>query len=159
MDIQILIGLILTILPVVELRGGLPVIIEYALRNNINFWPYFAAVLILNILVIFFVFFFLDFLHNSFMRLGFYKKFMDKYLENVRRKADKVQKKMISGLGFIALCIFVAVPLPGTGAWTGSFVAWVLGLKRWKSILAISAGVIIAGFIILLASLGFFKAR
>ena len=81
---------------------------------------------------------------------------MGKFLEKVQKKADKVQKKM-ENLGFVALALFVAIPLPGTGAWTGTFVAWVLGLERWKSYLAIGAGVVIAGFIILLASLGLFN--
>ena len=58
--------------------------------------------------------------------------------------------------GYLALTLFVAVPVPGTGAWTGTLVAWVLGLDRWKSIGAISLGVVIAGLIILFTSLGFF---
>ena len=53
--------------------------------------------------------------------------------------------------------LFVAVPLPGTGAWSGCLVSWLLGLDRKKSILAISLGVIIAGLIILFASLGVFS--
>jgi hypothetical protein len=48
MNLQILIGLILTILPVSELRGGLPVIVEYVVRKNLSVWPYFVLVLILN---------------------------------------------------------------------------------------------------------------
>ena len=55
-DTQILIGLLLTVLPVFELRGGLPVIVEWATRNNVSVWPWFILVLILNILVIFFIF-------------------------------------------------------------------------------------------------------
>jgi len=156
MDFQIIIGLILTVLPIIELRGGLPVVVEYALKNNVSIWPYFAVVIFLNILVIFFIFFFLDFLHSSFMNLRFYERFMSGYLERVRKKAEKVQSKM-QNWGYFALCIFVAVPLPGTGAWTGTIIAWVLGLNRLKSIIAISLGVIIAGFLILLLSLGLFS--
>jgi len=51
---------------------------------------------------------------------------------------------------------FVAVPLPGTGAWTGTMVAWIIGLDRFKSFIAISAGIIIAGLFVLLFSLGLF---
>ncbi len=156
MDFQILLGLLMTILPVFELRGGLPVIVEYAVRNNLNIWPLFVLVLILNILIIFFIYFFLDFLHENFMKINLYKKFMHRYLERVRRRAEKVQKQM-DNLGFLALALFVAIPLPGTGAWTGTLVAWILNLNRLKSFIAISCGVVIAGFIILFASLGFFS--
>ena len=53
METQILIGLLLTMLPVFELRGGLPIIVEYVVRNGLSIWPYFLIVLILNILVFF----------------------------------------------------------------------------------------------------------
>ena len=59
--------------------------------------------------------------------------------------------------GYFALMLFVAVPLPVTGAWSGSLIACVLGLNRWKSFLAISAGIIIAGLIVLFVSFGFFS--
>jgi len=152
MDAQILIGLLLTVLPVSELRGGLPVIVEYVTRHGLSVWPWFVIVLILNVLVIFFVFAFLDFLHHRFMGNRFYRRFMDRHLERIRRKAEKVERKM-DKMGFLALALFVAIPLPGTGAWTGCLVAWVLELDRKKSILAIASGVVIAGVLILLASL------
>ncbi len=155
-DTQILIGLLLTVLPVFELRGGLPVVVEWAVRNGVSVWPWFVLVLILNILVIFFIFAFLDFLHHNFMNLRFYEKIVGGYLKKVEKKSEKVMKR-IDEIGYIALALFVAVPLPGTGAWTGTLVAWVLGLDRKKSILAISLGVIIAGLIILFASLGVFS--
>ncbi len=157
MDLQILIGLLLTVLPIVELRGGLPVIVEWAVRNKVSVWPWFILVLFLNILVIFFIFAFLDFLHERFMGFRWYSKFMGGYLKKIEKKSEKIMKKM-ENWGFVALALFVAIPLPGTGAWTGSFVAWFLKLNRIKSIIAISIGVIIAGTIILLASLGFFNS-
>ncbi len=153
MNLQILLGLLLTVLPISELRGGLPVIVEYSARNGISIWPWFIIVLLLNIIVIFFIFFFLDFLHKKFMVFNFYRRFMDKYLEKVRVRAEKMNKK-INNFGFLALVLFVAIPLPGTGAWTGTLIAWTLELERWKSILAIAVGVLIAGILILLASLG-----
>ena len=154
---QLLISLILTILPFIELRGGLPVIIDYALRNNLSVWPYFVIVLILNILLIFFIFFFLDFLHIHFMRLKPYKKFMEGYMCRLIKKSIKFQKNF-KAFGYLALCLFVAIPLPGTGAWTGSFLAWFLKLDRLKSFIAIAMGVIIAGFIVLFISLGVLQA-
>ena len=156
MDTQILIGLLLTILPLTELRGGLPVIIEYVTRNNLSIWPYFLLVLILNILVIFVIFFFLDHLHNFFMKSRAYSRLIGYYLKRIEKKSEKISRK-VGIWEYVGLMLFVAVPLPLTGAWTGCFVAWFLGLDRLKSIIAISLGIIIAGIIILFASLGFFS--
>jgi len=155
MDVQVLIGLLLTILPFVELRGGLPVIVEYAVRNNVSIWPYFLIVLILNILLIFLIFMFFDFLHEIFMRVKWYRVAVGRVLKRVQRKVDKIELKM-DRWGYFALMLFVAVPLPVTGAWTGTIAAWVMGLDRFKSFIAISAGIIIAGLLVLLLSFGLF---
>jgi len=154
MDIQILIGLLLTVLPFIELRGGLPVIVEYTTRKGLSIWPYFAIVLFLNILVILLIFMFFDLLHKVFMRLRWYQKAIGKVLSRLQRRVDRVQARM-DRWGYFALMLFVAVPLPVTGAWSGSLIAWALGLDRWKSFLAISAGIIIAGLLVLFASFGF----
>ena len=155
MDIQVLIGLLLSILPVIELRGGLPVIVEYAVRNNVSIWPYSLIVLILNILLIFLVFMFFDFLHEIFMRVKWYRVVVGRVLKRVQRKVDKIELKM-DRWGYFALMFFVAVPLPVTGVWTGTMAAWVMGLDRLKSFFAIAAGVIIAGLLVLLLSFGLF---
>ncbi len=56
--------------------------------------------------------------------------------------------------GYLALAIFVGIPLPITGAWTGTLIAWLLDLNRKKSFIAIASGVIIAGVLVTLATLG-----
>jgi uncharacterized membrane protein len=155
-DVQILIGLLLTVLPVFELRGGLPIIVEYAVRNNVSVWPYFLMVLVLNILVILLIFMFFDFLHDVFMRIKWYRAVIGRMLKRLQRKVDKVGKNM-DRWGYFALMLFVAVPLPGTGAWTGTIVAWAMGLDRFKSFVAVAAGVVIAGLLVLLFSLGIFS--
>lgn len=156
MDTQILIGLLLTIMPVFELRGGLPVIVEYATRQGVSVWPYFLIVLILNILLILLIFMFFDFLHKLLMNIGWYKRIAGRALARLQKKIDRLEKNM-DRWGYFALMFFVAVPLPGTGAWTGTIAAWVMGLDRLKSFIAISAGVIIAGLLVLLFSLGLFS--
>ena len=153
MDIQILIGLLLTILPISELRIGLPVIIEYCVRNGISIWPYFLLVLILNIFIIFLIFIFFDFVHESFMKFRWYRNAIGHMLKRLQRKVNKVRNKM-NKWSYLALMFFVAIPLPGSGAWTGTLIAWVIGLDRLKSFVAIAFGVIVAGLIILLVSLG-----
>jgi len=153
---ELLLAIILSLLPISELRGGLPVAIDYALKNNIGIFPIFLMVVTLNILAIFIAFFFLDFLHKHFMKIKFYKRIFGFFLKRTRKKAKDVEKNM-KIYGYLALAIFVAVPLPATGAWTGVLIAWILGLNRKKSILAIALGVLGAGIIVLLASLSIFS--
>lgn len=151
MDVQILIGFLLTVLPFIELRGGLPVIVEYVTRKGLSIWPYFLIVIILNILVVLLIFMFFDLLHEVFMRWKFYRRVVGKVIAKVQKRVDKVRDRM-DRWGYLALMLFVAVPLPITGAWSGSLVAWILGLNRWKSFLAISAGIVIAGLLVLFGS-------
>ena len=154
MDLKLIYALLLTITPITELRVGLPLAITYAIEKNISVSFIFLIIVALNILLIFFIFFFLDYINSYLMRIPFYKRNFEKFLEKFRKKVDKFEKKYES-LGFLALILFVAVPLPGTGAYSGCLVSWLLGLERKKSIFAISIGIIIAGLIILLGTLGF----
>lgn len=156
MDTQFILAILLTFFPFVELRGGLPVIIDYCLKNGLNIWPYFSLVVFLNCLITLFVFFFMNYLHRYFLRYKNYKYFIERHLLKIRKKADVFEKKF-DALGFLALAIFVAIPLPGTGAWTGAFVAWALELDKKKSFAWISLGVLGAGIIVLLVSLGIFN--
>jgi uncharacterized membrane protein len=154
MDLRIIYALILTVMPITELRVGLPLALIYALENNIPIYLIFPLIILLNILVIFFIFYFLDNLHATFMRIKLYRKIFNSYMKRFQKKVDKFEKKYES-IGFLALILFVGIPLPGTGAWTGCLVSWILGLDRKKSIFAISLGVLIAGVLILLGTLGF----
>lgn len=153
MDTQILIGLLLTILPIFELRGGLPIIMEYAVRNGLSICPYFLLILFLNIIVIIFIFIFLDFLHESFMKIRWYRRVIKRVLNRIQGKVRKIEKRT-NEWDYFALMLLVAVPLPGTGAWTGTLIAWILGLNKVKSFIAIAIGITIAGLIMLLLSLG-----
>ena len=150
MNFQLLIGLFFTILPFTELRVGLPIIIDYVVKNNLNIIPYFFLVIILNIFVIFVIFLFLDYLHNLFLRFNWYSNFFNKRISKIQKKSIKFQKRF-DKIGYLALIFFVSIPLPMTGAWTGTLLAWLLKLNRGKSILSISVGVIIAGLIMLFA--------
>ncbi|MDP2628502.1 MAG: small multi-drug export protein [Nanoarchaeota archaeon] len=153
MVIKLFYALLLTIMPVTELRVGLPLAILYARENGIPIYLIFFLVVLLNVLVIFFIFYFLDNIHHVFMKRGFYRKSFGNYLKRKREKIDKFERRY-SEFGFIALVLFVAIPLPGTGAWTGTFVSWILGLDRKKSVLAIALGVLIAGILVMLGTLG-----
>ncbi|MFH1326740.1 MAG: small multi-drug export protein [archaeon] len=156
MDLKLVYALILTVMPITELRVGMPVAIVYAVENNVPLYLMFGLIVLLNILLILFIFFFLDNLHKFFMKISLYKKFFEFCFKRIRRKIENFNKNYKT-IGFFALVLFVAIPLPGTGAWTGCLVSWVLGLERKKSILSIALGVLIAGTIIFLASLGFME--
>jgi len=151
---KLLYAILLTIAPVTELRIGMPVAISYALDNSIPLILVFFLIVLINILTIFFIFFLLDNVHHRLMNLNLYKRGFDLYLKRFQKKVDKFEKRY-DKLGFLALVLFVGIPLPGTGAWTGSILSWTLGLDRKKSILAISIGVIIAGLLIFFGTLGF----
>lgn len=153
MDLRIIYAIILTLMPITELRVGLPMAMIYAVENKISVGLIFGLIVLLNILMIFFIFFFLDHLHKVFMKIKIYRKIFEKYFEKFQKKVDKFEKKYDT-LGFIALVLFVAVPLPGTGAWTGCLVSWLVGLNRKKSILAIALGIFIAGSFIFMGTLG-----
>ncbi len=156
MDLRIVYAIILSILPISELRGGLPLAIIFARENNIPLMLIFSLIVMANILAVFIAFYFFDHIHKFLLKNNFYKKIFEKYVNKIQKKIDKLEKQY-STTGFLALAIFVGIPLPGTGAWTGCIIAWLLDLDRKKSILAISLGVLMAGILVLLGTLGFMK--
>lgn len=160
---------ILTLLPIFELRLTIPLgILSSSIRlpllgNVLGFGMPWLTVFIVcvaaNMLVALPIFFFLDFFHARFLNFSIYKKTFDFLVGGVQKKARKMEKQ-IDRYGYIALALFVAVPLPITGAWTGALIAWLLGLKRKKSFAAIALGVFIAGIAvtaITMGSIGLFK--
>jgi len=154
MTLKLLYAILLTLLPGTELRLGLPLAMLYAKDNGISLILIFLLIVLINILLIFIIFFFLDHLHVWLMNFKFYERFFKASLKRFQKRVDKFEKRH-AALGFLALTLFVAVPLPGTGAWSGSLVSWILGLDRKKSILSIALGVLIAGLLIFLGTFGF----
>lgn len=78
------------------------------------------------------------------------KKFVDKIITNTRKKAEPIEE-----FKWIGLMLFVAVPFPGTGAWTGAFAASILGMTFWESMSANFVGVLLAGVLVnLVVSVG-----
>ena len=154
MDFRLLYAIILTLMPVTELRVGLPLGIIYAKDVGLPVILISMIILLVNILLIFFVFYFLDNLHHLFMKLKFYRKFFEKILRRIQKKVDKFENRHPS-MEFLMLVLFVGIPIPGTGVWSGVLISWLLGLERKRSILAMMAGVLISGTIIFLGTIGF----
>lgn len=131
---------LLGLIPISELRGAIP----YGYFNGIPLLQCFVISVLANALVAPIGFFFLNTFHKLLNKWSFYHNLFEK---TVTRARTKVEEK-ISKYGLLGLMFFVAIPLPVTGAWTGTLGAWVLGLDRKKSILSIACGVLIAGIIV-----------
>jgi len=131
---------ILTLLPVFELRGGLP----YALLLGIPWMLAYPYCVLLNALVAPIAYLFLDSVHKLLYRWPFYSTNFDKLVERTRKKMTR----KVEIFGFWGVAVFVGIPLPVTGAWTGTLGAWILGLSRKKTLLAILIGVAISGLIV-----------
>ena len=136
--------LLASVSPISELRGGIPLgILYYELDPLLTF---FMAV-IANALIFFPVFFALRLFYD---KLLFRIPLFNKYLDNLRKRG----KPKVEKYGFWGLTLFVAIPLPITGAYTGTILAWLLGIDWKKAFPAVGLGVIVAGVVVLLITLG-----
>ena len=131
-----------SMLPVIELRGAIPV---GWFTFHMPWWQSFLFAVIGNMIPVPFILLFirkiLEWMEGS--RVGF----LNKIGGWIRRKADKNTDK-IQKYGFWGVCFFVAIPLPMTGAWTGSLVAATIHMNFWKALLSAFIGVLIAGTIV-----------
>ena len=133
-------SILLSMMPIAELRGGIP----YALANGISpITAYFVCVAA-NIMAFPIVYLFFGFFHDIFYKMGWYKQLFDKLVLRTRSKVEANIEKW----GFWGLMVFVMVPLPVTGAYTGSFAAWIFGIEKRKAFLAVALGVAISGLIV-----------
>ena len=146
-----------SMVPLIELRGAVPIGLSPLLGDALPLIPLYAVCILGNMLPVPIIFFFA----RKVLIWGADKKFIGKFftfcLEKGEKGGQKLQEKAGRGLYF-ALFLFVGIPLPGTGAWTGTLAASLLNMDFKKSVLAIIAGVILAGIIMGLASIGVFGA-
>lgn len=131
-----IIAFIISMLPVLELRGGLIA----AKLMDIEFAKAFVICFLGNLLPIPFILFFIRRIFNWLKKFKKVNAMIDKLEARSIRKADKVKKYRLFGL-----FLFVAIPLPGTGAWTGALIADLLDIRVRHSFPAIAAGVLCAG--------------
>ena len=136
---------IISMLPILELRGGLLA----ASILNLNFIPAYIISIFGNCLPIPFVLIFLDKIFNWLKNFKTTKKIVVKLENKILSKKEKIEK-----YGYWGLLLFVGIPLPGTGAWTGAGLAVLLRLDRKKSSLVIFLGVILASIIMSIISYG-----
>ena len=138
--------IIISMLPLVELRGAVPLGVMAA---GMSWYEVLPLAYLGNLLPIPFALFFgakaLDWIGT----LKPFTGFVTRYKAKLESKKAQVTK-----YAHIGLFLFVAIPLPGTGAWSGALVATLLEMPRAKAFLSITAGVVVAGLIMLVASNG-----
>lgn len=147
-------------LPLIELRGAIPVATAWGLMNLESVQSIIICYIICilgNMVPVPIIYLFA----RKFLEWGKDKKIIGKpctfFLTKGKAGGEKLQAKAGHGL-FIALMLFVGIPLPGTGAWTGTLAASLLDMNFKQTVISVMAGVIIAGIIMMLASLGVFGA-
>lgn len=140
-----LVIVIIAALPIIELRGAIPFGINLL---GMPWCTVLALAIIGNLLPVPFILLFIEFVAGWLSRFSLFEKFFNWLFERTRRRSNMIEKYKRIGLA-----VFVAVPLPITGAWTGSLAAVLLSLERKWAALSILAGVVVAGIIVTILSL------
>ncbi len=142
---------LISMVPIIELRGAIP----YAVGFGLPLVPSYIICIIGNMIPVPFIFFFA----RRILEWGADKRFVGKFfkfcLEKGHKGGEKLKSKAGRGL-FVALLLFVGIPLPGTGAWTGTLAASILDMDFKRSVAAVMLGVLLAGIIMGLVSSGIF---
>lgn len=139
-----LIVFLISMVPIIELRGAVPIAQEYF---QLPFLPSLIVCVLGNMLPVPFIYFFA----RKILTWGADKKYIGKFFTFCLEKGEKAGQKLVKTAGrgglFFALMLFVGIPVPGTGAWTGTLGASFLNMGFKSTVLSVSLGVIIAGII------------
>lgn len=130
----------LAMVPVFELRGAIPV----GVAAGLPFWTVFLTAFLGNLLPVPFL---ILFTRRVFEWLRTKSALLERFVSRLERKAAS-KEDLLKKYELLGLCILVAIPLPGTGAWTGSLVAAVFDIRLKHAFPAIALGVLIAGIIV-----------
>ena len=141
---------LVSMVPLVELRLGVP----FAVGMGLDYWPALVVCVIGNMLPVPVIYLFA----RKVLEWGRHKKYIGKFFTFCIEKGEKGGRKLTAKAGrgglFIALMLFVGIPLPGTGAWTGALGASFLNMGIKSTALSVSLGVVMAGIIMAVASTG-----
>ena len=147
-----LISFLVSMVPLIELRGA----VIYAIGMDMPYWPSLIVCVLGNMLPVPVIYFFA----RKVLVWGADKRYIGKFFSFCLEKGEKAGQKLVQTAGrgglFLALMLFVGIPIPGTGAWTGTLGASFLNMGIKSTALAVSLGVVIAGFIMGVASTGVF---
>ena len=140
---------LISMVPIIELRGAIPV----AVGMGLPLIPSYIICIIGHMLPVPFIYFFA----RKVLIWGADKPVIGKFFTFCLEKGEKGGKKLQAKAGrglFVALLLFVGIPLPGTGAWTGTLAASLLDMDFKSSVIAVMCGVLLAGVIMALISNG-----
>ena len=139
---------LLSMVPILELRFA----VHFAVGMGLPYLPALVTCVIGNMVPVPFIYLFA----RKFLVWGAKQKYIGKFCSFVLEKGEKAGKKIVAATGrggtFLALMLFVGIPVPGTGAWTGTLAATMLDLGPKTTAAAVSLGVIMAGIIMAVAS-------
>jgi uncharacterized membrane protein len=144
---------LISMVPLIELRGAIP----YAVGFGLPLVPSLIVALLGNMVPVPFIFLFA----RKILEWGKDKKYIGGFFTWCLEKGEKGGRKLEAKAGkglYLALLLFVGIPIPGTGAWTGTLAASILNMDFKKSMLFVFLGLLLAAGIMLLASLGVFGA-
>ncbi len=148
-----LIIFLISMVPIIELRGAM----VYAVGYDLPYLPALLVCVLGNMLPIPFIYFFA----RKVLIWGADKKYIGKFFRFCLEKGEKAGQKMVKAAGrgglFVALTLFVGIPLPGTGAWTGALGASFLNMGFKSTVASVCLGVILAGIIMAVLSTGVFS--
>lgn len=155
MFVKYLIVFLVSMVPLIELRGAIP----YAIAFHLPLVPSYLIAIVGNMLPVPIIFFFARKVLEWGKDVSFkpFAKFCRFCIEKGEMGKQKLLAKANNGV-YVALFLFVGIPLPGTGAWTGTLAASFLDLDFKKSVFAVVCGVVLAGIIMGLLSSGIFGA-
>jgi uncharacterized membrane protein len=137
---------IMAMTPVVELRGAIP----YGVIGGLTIWESFAISVIGNMVPVPII---IIFVRKVFEWLRTKSEWLNAMVTKLENKADQ-KKDIVEKWEALGLAILVAIPLPGTGAWTGALVAAMMDMRLKKALPAITLGVIVAGIIVSILTFG-----
>ena len=144
-----LIAFLVSMVPLIELRGGVP----YAVVHGLDYFPALIICAIGNMLPVPIIYLFA----RRVLLWGCDKKYIGKFFTYCIEKGHRGGQRLVAKTGrgglFVALLLFVGIPLPGTGAWTGTLAASFLNMGLKSTTLAVSLGVIMAGIIMGIVSM------
>ena len=147
-----LIIFLISMVPIVELRGAM----VYAVGHGLPYIPALIVCVLGNMLPVPFIYFFA----RKVLIWGADKKHIGKVFSFFLTKGERAGQKLVAATGrgglFLALLLFVGIPLPGTGAWTGALGASFLNMGFKSTVVSVCLGVILAGIIMALVSTGVF---